>query len=827
MLKDVRVDLPTGLSVNPQATPQCPLATFQENALNCPVTSVVGVSLATVAVAGVPSPPVPAQVYNLIPAQGEPALFGFEAAGSEVYLKADVEWSGDYHEGFTIAVPAPPVGRIYKNRLVFTGVAGNGTFLTTPSTCHNPAQAPFAHTYSTFLRADSVEVPDPKFPDGSTAFEAGLPAGVMPTGCANVPFNPSIAITPATQQTDSPDGAATEVKVPFDALLPIANSNVRTARVSLPLGMGLNPSSADQLEFCSDEQFGKGTRQPMSCPAGSKIGTVAIETPPLPAGSITGNVFLGKQLSRDPTSGDEYRIFFDGETPRFGVSVRLVGKVSADPQTGRLTTTLADAPQVPFTSFKLQLDKGNNAVLTSAPICGPNTSSAAISPYSETADATPTQAFSLSKAPGGGACAKTMAARPYAPGFSTTSKNVKAGAFSPFAIHITRGDGQQEVKGVDVSFAPGVTGKLKGIPYCPPKDLAKAADRAGEGEKKNASCPAKSLIGSTSIKAGSGSSPIEIAGKAYLAGPYKDAPLSVAVITPAVAGPFDLGTVVVRVPLLVDPESARIHPSDNAIPDVFGGAKLSIRAIDVNANRKHFIVNPTSCRKLSTAGSLLGGGADPTKPASFSSFAVSAPFQTKGCRKLGFRPHLSARVLGDRRDMFRNHNPKFHATLVARRGDANLRRAAVTLPSAIILDQRHIGTLCTRPQLAAHQCPKASVKGFAHASSPLIGKELKGPVYLVPGKHILPDLLVDLRGQVNIRLRGATKTVGGRLRNTFDMTPDVAVSKFALTIFGGKRGLLLTSSDLCRGSHSLKVSLRAHNNKRVRNPHLRLKTPAC
>jgi hypothetical protein len=825
VIKDVRVDLPVGLSVNPQATAQCPLATFEASPPGCPLGSVVGVSLATVAAAGVPTPPVPAQVYNLVPAPGEPALFGFEAVGSKIYLKSDVDWSSDYHEGFTIAVPEVPLGaRIYKNRLLFFGSAG---FLTNPSTCHDPSQAPFQHVYSTYLRADSVEVPDAQFPAGSSPFEAPLAPGVKPTGCANVPFEPSIAVTPGTQQTDSPDGATTEVRVPFNPLLPIANSNVKTARLSLPLGMGLNPASADQLKFCSDDQFNQGNRQPVSCPAASKIGTVAIETSPLPPGSLTGSVFLGRQLSRDPTSGEEYRIFVDAESSRFGVSVRLIGKVSADPRTGRLTTTFADNPQVPFTSFKLSFTGGNKAVLTSAPSCGPNTSSSQMTPYTETADATPSQAFSLSKAPGGGACPKTPAQRPFAPGFSTTSKNFKAGAFSSFAVHITRSDGQQEVKGVDFSLPPGVTGKLKGIPYCSPKALAKAADRAGAAERKQASCPAKSLIGPASIKAGSGGSPIQIQGKAYLAGPYRSAPLSLAVITPAVAGPFDLGTVVVRVPLLVDPESARIHPSTNEIPDVFGGAKLDIREIDVNANKRRFIINPTNCGKLATQGSLIGGGADPTNPASFSSFAVSAPFKAKGCKKLRFRPGFSARLFGTRKDMFRNHNPKLRATVVARHGDANLRRASVALPRAIILDQRHIGTLCTRPQLAANQCPKASVKGFAHATSPLLGKGLKGPVYLVPGKHILPDLLVDLRGQVDVRLRGATKTVHGRLRNTFDMIPDVPVSKFVLTIFGGKRGVLLTSSDLCRGSQTLKVSLRAQNHKRVRHGRLPLKTPAC
>jgi hypothetical protein len=831
LLKDVRVDLPVGLSVNPQATPQCDLAAFKESATNCPPTSVVGASLVTLAVSGAPVGPVPAQVYNLVPEQGEPALFGFEAAGAEVFLKSDVEWAGDYHEGFTIAVAEPPIGRIYKNRLVFTGIAGNGTFLTNPSTCHDPAQPAFQHTYSTFLRADSYEAPNPNFPAGSTPFEAALPPGVKPTGCEAVPFEPGIEVQPGTQATDSPDGAAATVTVPFNPLLPIADSNVETAHVSLPLGMGLNPASADQLQFCADDQFNKGSRAPVNCPPASKIGTVSIQTPPLPPDSLNGDVFLGKQLSRDPTSGEEYRIFVDAESARFGVSVRLIGKVKADPKTGRLTTTFAEAPQVPFTAFKLDFLDGPKAVLTSAPSCGPNTSNSRITPYSGTPDATPSQAFTLTQFPGGGACPKTPAERPFTPGFSTSSKSFRAGAFSTFAIHISRSDGQQEIKGTDFSLPPGVTGKLKGIPYCPAKALASAGDRSGEAERKKASCPGKSQVGVATINAGSGPSPVSITGNANLAGPYRKAPLSLAVVTPAVAGPFDLGTEVVRVPLMVEPESARIHPLTNAIPDVFGGAKLDLRSIDVNTNRPKFIINPTGCRKLSTAGSLIGGGADPTDPATFRSFAVKAPFKAKGCKRLRFHPRFSASLFGSRKDMFRNHNPKLTATLVARHGDANLRRASVALPPAIILDQRHIGTLCTRPQLAANECPKASIKGFARATSPLIGKPLKGPVYLVPGKHVLPDLLVDLKGQVDVRLRGATKTTHGRLRNTFDMVPDVPVSKFALTIFGGKRGVLLTSSDLCRGRQTLKASLKAQNGRhlRPRGHHgpLLLGTPAC
>jgi hypothetical protein len=506
-LKDVRVDLPVGLSVDPQAVEQCPLATFESASLTCPAGAAVGTSLITLAVAGLPIGPVPAAVYDLVPNQGEPALFGFEPVpGTKVFLKADVEWAGDYHEGFTIAVAKAPTGSIYKNRLVFFGTSG-GTFLTNPSTCHDPTKAPFEHTYSTFLKADSYEVEDPKFPEGAAAFEAPLPTGVKPTGCAQVPFKPTIGVAPGTQTTDSPDGATVSVGVPFDPKQAIANSNVKTARLSLPLGMGLNPASADQLSFCTDAELNKGSRAPVTCPVGSKIGSVAIETPPLPAGSLKGDVFLGKQLSRDPTSGNEYRIFVDAESSRYGVSVRLVGRVSADPATGRLTTTLAENPQVPFTSFKLTFNKGSKAVLTSAPSCGPNTSTSQITPYTETADATPSQSFKLTKAPGGGGCPATRGARPFSPGFSTSSKTNRARAFDSFAIHITRDDGQQEIKGTDFRLPPGITGKLKGVPYCPAKSLEAASRRAGRSEAKSASCPAKSLLGSASIKAGSGGSP--------------------------------------------------------------------------------------------------------------------------------------------------------------------------------------------------------------------------------------------------------------------------------------------------------------------------------
>ncbi len=546
----------------------------------------------------------------------------------------------------------------------------------------------------------------------------------------------------------------------------------------------------------------------------------------MPAGSLNGSVYLGKQLSRDPESGNEYRIFVDVESARYGVSVRLIGNVSANKTTGRLTATFAENPQLPFTSFKVKFDQSAKSVLTNPPTCGPNTTNGELFPYSGTAATKPTGAFSLTKAPGGGACAKTMAARPFTPGFSTHSNSVVAGAYSPFSIHVGRADGQQELKGVNLTLPAGVSGKLVGIPYCPQKAIDQAAARSGAAEAKNDSCPDKSLVGTATVKAGSGTSPITIKGNAFLAGPYNGAPLSLAVVTPATAGPFDLGTVVVRVALFVDPETARITAVSDPIPDVFGGAKLSVRSIDLNANKKEFVINGTACGKLATEGAILGGGADPTNPAAFVPKPVSDPFQTTDCGKLKFRPKLTTRVFGKRKKAHRAQNPKFRATLIARGGDANLDHTVVTLPKALILDQSHIKTLCTRPQLAAGACPKSSVYGHASATTPLLGDKLAGPVYLVPGNHILPDLLVDLRGQVDIRLRGSVEsTKGGRLRNVFT-APDVPVSKFVLTMKGGGKGLLTNTRDLCLAPARSKVAIKAQNTKTVHSK-VKIKTPMC
>ncbi len=842
-LRTVRVDLPAGLTVNPQSSAeQCELDAG-ESPSTCPPTSKVGISevTATNPTTGFSVTLPPADVFNIVPNEGEPARFGLSLLGNDVFLEADVAWESDYHEYFTIHVaklslPTLPLlgeaARIAKNRLVFEGMAGPaGTFITTPTTCLGPASpgSPVEHIYSTYLRADSYEETDPSFPAGSAFVESKIPRKpgefeTSPKNCDSIPFDPSIAVEPNTQQTDSPARATIavnlpEVKNPLKDEESQGSSQVRSAKVTMPAGMGLNPSAANGLQACTDAQFGKGTRNGVACPGASRIGTVEVDTPPLLDGSLSGPVYVGQQLSRDPTSGEEYRIFVVAESARYDISARLLGRISADPQTGQLTTTFDDAalgsvpipglPQVPFKSFRIKLDGGSEAALTSPPTCGPNVTNAQMTPWSSAVGsvpvggdegpsgdppATPSTTFGLATLPGGGGCPKTLAERPFGPTFGAGTAKPKAGAFSPLHMDIARSDGNQELKGVDVTLPPGLTAKLAGVRYCPGAALAAAAANGGGAEATAPSCPASSLIGGADVAAGSGPTPIRIGGKVFLAGPYKGAPLSLAVVTPAAAGPFDLGTVVVRVALFVDPRTAQVHAVSDPIPHVYGGALLDVRSIAVNLNRPRFSLNPTNCSRMAIAGSLLGGGANPLDPAAFTRAAVSAPFQVEDCDKLDFKPKLFLRTFGATR---RAKNPKLRAILLARDGDANIGRAAVTLPRSLFLDQSSISKVCTRVQYAANDCPKNSVYGYAEAVTPLLDGPLKGPVYLRSSDNTLPDLVASLHGQVDVELAGRTDSVHGRIRNTFDVVPDVPVSKFMLTVRGGADGLLVNSRNLC------------------------------
>jgi hypothetical protein len=421
-----------------------------------------------------------------------------------------------------------------------------------------------------------------------------------------------------------------------------------------------------------------------------------------------------------------------------------------------------------------------------------------------------------------------MAARPFSPSYTAKSDNTRASKYFPFRVRIGRSDGEQELKVVDATLPKGLAGKLRGTGYCSETSIQRAIAAAGDDETVDPSCGAGSRIGTAVTLAGTGPNPLKIKGGVFLAGPYKGAPLSLVAITPAVAGPFDLGTVVVRVALEVNPETTQVTAKSDVIPDVFGGVKLDIRSLDLEIDKPEFMHNPSNCSKQSVDATIKGGGANPADPAAFSSKQVSVPYQATECKKLGFKPRFQVRLLGGKKVTRRRQHPGIKATLKGRTvKDANVLRTALTLPRSMLLDNAHIGTICTRVQLASHTCPKASVYGKASAVSPLIEGQLRGPVYLVSSNHKLPDLLADLRGQVEIQLRGVISTVKGRMKTTFNNVPDQPVTRFTLQMKSGKKGLVINSTDVCKNKAAqlAKLVMKGQNGKKKVDKQLKLITP--
>jgi hypothetical protein len=632
--------------------------------------------------------------------------------------------------------------------------------------------------------------------------------------------------------TDSPEPATVDVQMPdqLKAGEPVANSHLLTAKVTLPEGAGINPSLANGLEPCTDTQFKKGTDDPVECPASSRIGSVKVETNALDQ-DLGGDVYVAQPLSQEASSGEQFRVFIHAFNTRYGVNVRLIGHVFPNLKTGQLTVVVPENPQAPFNSFEVHLDGGARGALTTPDTCGPHTTTALFTPWSrpneEVSPPTNPQ-YNLDTQPGGAPCPKTLAERVFNPAFDALPQSNTAGAYSPFKVHLQRSDGQQEVKQINVDLPPGMIANLSGVEYCPEANIDAAGARSGNSTKADPPCPSNSLVGTAKIEVGSGPAPFQTPGSAYLAGPYKGAPLSMVFVTPAVAGPFDLGTVVVRAALNVNPETAEVHAVSDPIPNVFGGVKLDIRTIDVSIDRPKFTLNPTTCRQaFFVRSTIFGGGGNPNDSAEWDPVSKGNEFRATDCKALKFKPKFHARIFGGKGQTKRAKNPKFRAILEARKGDANVRRAAFILPRATILDQSHIKTICTRVQLAANECPKNAIYGHAKATSPLLNGVLKGPVYLTSSDNPLPDLLVDLHGQVPIRLRGVISSEHGRLKTVFNKTPDVAVDKFELTMKGGSRGLLINSRDLCSRQTNGFLNLLGQNSRRMKTNNLRLNIPAC
>ncbi|HEV7481578.1 MAG TPA: hypothetical protein VGO13_00590, partial [Solirubrobacterales bacterium] len=821
-----------------------------ENA--CPAATDVGVASVTAHDPGIVGQvSVPQPLQNLEPTAGEPARLGFYVGPAELPVVLDTSLRSGANEGalpgqsedYGIDVNATNVSQtagLSSARVTVWGVPGDARhdnsrsapclresrgipfepiqglppckpaeeahplpFLTMPTSCAGPLQA-------------SVEADfwiDPK-PRGEA--ETMLPSEALGalTGCNHIPFGPTIEAEPTADAATSPTGFNFVLSVPNEGLENaegLASSEIKRTVVTLPEGFTSNPSVAEGLKACSSSEFRATTVQPGSgCTEESKIGDAEIESPVVTQ-KIKGSLFVARQ--HENPFDNLLTLYLVLQSPELGILVKQALRVIPDSKTGQLTTEVDNIPQLPFSKFRLSFRQGQRSPLITPPACGTYTVKAKLYPYSEpNIPLERESAFQITSGPEGQGCPSGNTP-PFHPSLEAGTLSNAAGTYSPFVTHLSRKDSEQEITHFSIKLPPGVIGKLAGVSSCSDAAIAQAKSREVEGggrvEEQSPSCPKNSEVGHSLVGSGVGNVLAYAPGKLYLAGPYHGSNLSLVSITAAKVGPFDLGTVVVRFALKIDPETAEVSvdgATSDPIPHIVDGIPVHLRDIRAYVDRPQFVLNPTSCKKTSTASTVLGSGLNFASEADDVPVTVSSPFQAADCASLGFKPQLALSLKGGTK---RGATPAFKAVLTYPKGSyANIAESQVTLPHSEFLEQSHIGTVCTRAQfkegkVPGEKCPAASVYGRARAVTPILSEPLEGPVYLRSSSHNLPDLVAALHNnQVDIALDGRIDSVeNGRIRNTFEAVPDAPVSKFVLEMQGGKKGLLVNSTDICRTTH--------------------------
>ena len=809
--RDVLVEMPPGVIGDPHATPKCTVEDFAVE--HCPPETQIGA--ATISINA--EPPGTSGfgvigIYNLEPHPGEAGLiaFNFPLLHFPVFQGINSRTESDY--GLDVAT------EYITHLLPFTfleerlwGVpashandferlpVGWDSFLEGPAppTPSNAPEKPFISNPTTCNQGNLLaHLTVTSYDKGVTQADSAFPST---TGCDQLSFNPSLYAQPTGTVTDTPSGLDVDLQVPQQSSPNVPSpSEIRASTVSLPAGFTINPSAADGKTSCSDREASIGTRLEAHCPENSKVGTVSVNSSALP-GPIPGYIYLGT-----PLPGDRYRLILTAEG--YNVNVKLAGSALADPQTGRVTVSFQDLPQTPFSDFNMHFFGSERGLLATPTHCGTYGVNSTFTPWDDLLpEQSSTQFFSLNAGPGGTPCPPSV--RPFAPTLHAGVADKTGGKHSSFSVTLNRNDGDQNLTGLDVTTPLGLSATLAGVTYCPEATLsAIAASESGVLEQAGPACPASSQIGTSSTAAGAGNHPVSLPGGVYLAGPYKGAPLSLAVVTPAVSGPYDLGNVVVRAAINVNPTNAQLTAVSDPLPQIVGGIPLRLREILVQLNRPDFVLNPTNCGHLSVSARVFGdqgGEADP-----------SVPFQVANCTDLPFGPKIDLQLRGGTK---RTQNPGLTATVTARPGESNISKTVVTMPPALILDNSHIDTVCTKVQFAAENCPAGSLMGTAKAETPLLAKPLEGKVYLATGYgHKLPDVLVALKGQVDVNLDGVVSTKNRGLQTSFKTVPDVPVTRFTLNLLGGRKGLLLTSANnLCSQVRRATVNMTGQNNLRA------------
>ncbi len=639
-----------------------------------------------------------------------------------------------------------------------------------------------------------LEVQTYQDPTHLSAAQESYPAT---TGCLDEQFHPVLYAGPTTEQTDSPSGLNVELIAPQFEGLADSPSEIKTAAVTLPPGLTINPDAADGQSDCTDGQANFTSEQPAECPDNSKIGTFSIGSPTL-NGPLEGAVYIG-----EPHPGNQYRLFLVASG--FGINAKLVGSFQPNPETGQVTAFFENLPQVPFEDFQLHLFSGERALMATPIACKIYEVKAEFIPWDASLpNQLTSQVFGLASGPHGSECPGQV--RPFTPSLEAGTSNSTAGAFSSFTLKLDREDGDQFLGHLNFTMAPGLTANLHGVTYCPEASIAAAAATPGRTEQADPSCPASSQIGTSNVAAGPGSHPFHAVGRIYFAGPFEGAPLSLVAITPALAGPYDYGTVVVRVALHIDHVDAHVIADSETVPKIIGGIPIRMRSIQVNIDKPNFMINPTNCSPFAVTSEGIG---DQGTSANFSSY-----FQAVNCASLGFDPKMTITQLGGRKATKRSQDPSLQIDLKTQAGDANIKSVAVTLPKAFEIDQRHLGNICDKAELASDQCAGRQAIGMASTETPLLEKPLEGPVYAVSGFGVLPHLAFILAGQVTLMPEAESSSVqGGRLKTVVPVVPDAPIGNFRFTLFGGKQGYLSNTQSLCGAPPTSTIEFGAQNGK--------------
>jgi hypothetical protein len=849
--RDLVGNLPPGLLGNPTAAPRCPLSNVIDG-VKCPADTQIGV--ATIKFLDGKEQLGP--ILNVVPEVGQSAEFAIELAAKFNPLLTAHLIRTESGYGFSVVSNEIPNVGLFGFELTFWGVPADPShdpmrgrfcgnfrlgeplqclfgaggehagivpvpFLTLPADC---AAGPETAT----LRADSWDKPGHVLANGR--YEGYVEATTtMPavTGCDLLQFNPSIEVRPDTLLADEPAGLAVNVGVPqVEKPGVTATPQLRDGVVTLPEGMSVSPGVVDGIRACDEsgpeginftgpesEEVGLNGELQLAaghCPDASSLGTAEAITPLLPV-PVKGNIYLAKPgcggsgqaecTERDALDGNLYQLYLElggtGELADTGVHIKVAGKTFANPATGQLTTVFRDNPQAPFSELKIHLNGGPRAPIDNPAVCGPAVTTADFTPWSApgqtpeglvtagTPDATPTSFFDVmgcSSPPG------------LNPSVLAGTANSDAGQFAPFTLNVSRKDREQYVKGVQVRTPPGLLGMLSSVPLC------------GAAEAESGTCSDASKIGTTRVASGAGSHPFEIEGAVYLTGPYRGAPFGLSIVTHAVAGPFNLGLVVVRARIEVNRETSTLkvttdESGPHAIPQIIFGVPLRLQRITVNIDRPNFMFNPTSCAPQQITVVIAGN------QNAISTTAV--PFTAGACRDLVFKPKFSVTTSGHtNRSNGASLDAKLSFPSSSQGSQADVARVKVSLPKQLPSRLTTLQQACPAATFISNPagCPRGSVVGVVRAATPLLPVQLSGPVYFVShGGEAFPSLIIVLQGDgVRVDLTGTTFiSKAGITSSTFKTVPDVPVKSFELYLPQGRGSALAANGNLCKSAKKL------------------------